>query len=471
MKKFFLLILLGFVSQASCAEIKIELEISRIHCLYHFVESISADRPSAIKAFFEESPFFNKERSESLQEFRSILRQAKSFDEKKLVTESMSSASISELKKRTKSMIDESSQDRFFEIIESFSSIYDKLIWEKCSGKLEECKSSISNIISKKGVGDFLEKVKLFLGSEWPDEKPFKVLLYPIPIEQGTSRSRSFGDHLQYVGIQVNAKSMNRKIGTICHEICHSLMNYMSKEKKKEVYQLFMESASKCKFWTYCRLFEIIPTCAGNGWINELLTGELDKTNWYEDEFVNTLSRGIYQTFKQYLLSGKTIDKNFAEKCIQVFSDNYPNAEKNFENIFCGVFIIGNPDEFDPQKVFEIIKQKFYFAGYRSFSSPIAHKFTISGAKETAYSIVLVAHDKNLPELGIFIQEQTSLAPFENKLLKPGAKYVFTTVDGHGKAMIIIKASDYKELNGFFDQIYKAGEIHSDKEFIVYHDS
>jgi hypothetical protein len=471
MKKFILLFLFGLASSVLNAEIRIELAISKIHCLYNFVDTISADRPSAIKTFFEQSPFFTQENKKVLQEFRSIINSSKDFDENKLVLESMHSRSISDFKIRGQSLIEENLREEFFEIIENFSPIYDKLIWENCESKLLDCKTRIENTISARKIGNALEKVKLFLYSEWPENEPFIVFLYPIPVKEGLSRSRSFGEAIQYVGIHVDAEGMDRKIGTICHEICHSLMNSMSKETKNRVFNFFMETDSECRFWTYCRLFEIIPTCVGNGWVNELLTGELDRTNWYEDEFVNSLSKGVFPNLKKYLLAGKTIDKAFAEECIRVFSDRFPKAEKNFENIFCGVYLIGNPDSFDPRKVFGIIKQKFYFAGYHNISSPIAHPFTISGARKTPYNVVLAANDSNLQELEKFIEEQPSLADYKDKLLKPGARYIFATIDSHNKAMIIMKSADYAELRRFFDLIVKAGELQPDKKFMIYHES
>ena len=302
MRYFILIVFFLSFTISSQAAIKIQFEVSKIHGLFEFIEAISGNHNKCQQFvdLYKNSSYYNDENKALLNDFQKIKDSSKTYNVDKLTLASIRSDDLKEFKEKSKYAVNLLKRQTYFAVLDKFSLIYEELIWNKEKEKLFNWQKLLTRKVAKSGLDNDFVKVRNFLGSEWPLDKPFKIYLYAIPGKNGNSRGRSFGgtEAIQSVGILVDSKEIDRRLSLIFHEITHSLFSTRPESDKKLLLEQFKNSGSKSWIQVFCRLYEILPTTIGNGWAFERITKKLDKSPWYQNESLDTISRAIYPFFK-----------------------------------------------------------------------------------------------------------------------------------------------------------------------------
>ncbi len=188
--------------------------------------------------------------------------------------------------------------------------------------------------LGKRGnkVDDIFLRIRRFYGSTWSDEMPFTVSLYAIPGHKGYSAASPYSNSLA-LGVLTEEDEPDMRMSIAVHEMCHVLYEEQPAALQWKIDSAFARSSSLFAPFAYSYLNEGLATACGNGWAYAQLTGGLDTSNWYADDYINRYGKALYPMVKRYIEAGKKIDNAFVKEAIALFKKTFPEAPYAYENL------------------------------------------------------------------------------------------------------------------------------------------
>lgn len=222
------------------------------------------------------------------------------------------------------------------ETLTFFEPIYDQVIWRN---SLPELQRQLNQLKSQEAIMDrCLNQVRILERSE---SASFTVCLVPIPRDQRRYKSTSeCMGNLEILEVG-QGETYKNSLPTIFHEICHAIWKLRSPELDRMLQKTFVELNAQ---YAWRELNEGLTTALAQGWFVEQIGGTLEE-HWYgSDGIVNANAHALLPIVRNYLASGKVLDKTFAVQAANVFKRRLENADTDVAIALSEVIIFSQVD-------------------------------------------------------------------------------------------------------------------------------
>ena len=350
-------VFLNFCLSAAHASERVEFSADRIHGLYVFVESIAGTpfRHEDIKRVFVASKHNNAESKKMLEEFRSLdfvlgnplfqtgvpERNGGRSLKEAIINQASFSQSLADLRERTQALMSMSDSRKLFKILSYFEPIYGSLLWNPHRMAMQKAAVTFRQNAKKWKLDELFAKAAKFYGADWPLEQKFRVSLFPLPPDSKHTNATAYGA-VESVGVNPSERDVAGQFSVVFHEICHSLYEAQPDDVQKMLADAFRNNPSKFSRLASNYINESLATALGNGWAYEKAAGKVDAANWYADEKINLLSKGIFAKTKEYVEQSKRIDSNFVNYAIGVFESKFPDSALEFQANMTNVVLLSD---------------------------------------------------------------------------------------------------------------------------------
>ena len=269
----------------------------------------------------------------------------------------------------TLGLIPNSLHQKTIAILRSIEPYYDSLIWNPQLDSFSIQISQLSAYAEEKELSKYLTAIRGFYGSNWSDEMPFVVSLYPIPGHTGNIISTPRSNML-LCGMLVGNSQFDGLMGIALHEIAHTLYQEQPKAFQWQLFEWFDSAASSYGDFAYSYINEALATAIGNGWVYEKLNGSLNQEDWYADHYIDRYAKAIYPIVKQYLEREQTIDEPMVQELVSVFEQTFPFAIFEYQNLFNDFQLFSDVADQQVPRLIEMVQENFRTSSYL-ISTPI----------------------------------------------------------------------------------------------------
>ncbi len=451
MKKLLFFASFCLLVQSSFAQntIGFQFKVSKPYCVFNFMESAIQHHTtsSTLQQFVDEKTKTNKEFAQLCNEFAAIRldytyvrdeypvnrRQSRTtFD---LISIALvNSSNIEEFGQRIIGILPNDETQKFVNILMKAESFYDQLIWKENESKITAQLKALEAYTSQ--CSENFQKIKQFYNSAWSPEIPFKVALYPIPANSGSTTASPYANSL-CVGVLADETNHMVRVGVVLHEMCHVLYDEQSAAFQHQLDSWFAENQSPYKPFAYNFFDEGLATALGNGWAYKNLSGSLDQEDWYDNEYINGFAKAIYPMVEEYLSNGKQLDKEFVNKAIDLFGATFPSSLTDYAILINRVSIYCNVET--GQEVAEVrsLIGKYFQMTNSYFSAPILDPISLNLLKSNE-STQLIVIDK---DHAATMKALKKIFPQIAKI-KPTPNTIMSFRDAQNRAIIIVYAAD-----------------------------
>lgn len=386
---------------------RVEFSADRIHGLYIFVESIAGTpfRHEDIKRVYDSSRHNNPQSKKMLEEFRSLdfvlgkplflsglpERNGGRSLKEAIITQSSFAENLQDLRERTQALMPMSDSIKLFKVLSYFEPVYNSLLWNPHKVAMQKATSTFKQHAKKWKLDDLFAKASKFYGADWPSEQKFRISIFPLPPDSKHTNATAYGA-VESVGVNPNARDVADQFAIVFHELCHSLYEAQPERIQKEIADAFSKNTSKFSRLTYNYFNESLATALGNGWVYERASGRVDPANWYADDKINLLSKGIFSKVKEYANLGKRVDANLVNHAIEVFAAKFPDSPLEFQPAFTNIVLLSD-GVVDLRNLRGDLKSIFR-VGSMNARSPIADDKTLELVRSVPVTVFAIVTQK-----------------------------------------------------------------------------
>jgi hypothetical protein len=430
-----------------------QFKISKPYCIFNFLEAsiYNHSTSSTLQKFIDDKTKGDKEFAKLATDFAHIqldyqFRRAEVPGNRRQTRTTydfidialVNSSTIAEFRDRIIGILPNSELNKLIQIMKDAEGYYDRLIWNDNEGKLINQRIALEKYT--KQCSESFTKINRFYNSCWIEEVPFVVALYPIPGKSGNSTATPHANSL-CVGVLTDETDHVGRIGVVLHEMCHVLYDEQPSEFQHKLESYFAENKSSYSQFAYNFFDEGLATALGNGWAYKSLSGELDPSDWYNNEYINGFGKALYPLVEEYISNGKSIDQEFVNKAIDLFAATFPNSITNYGILLNRVSIYNDADNSPAiDEVMNMIGSYFQMTN-SNFSSPILDPTALEYLK-TVNQTQLVVIDSNQTAN---IKEMKKLFPELSKV-KMVSNKIYSFFDSKKRPVIILVATDKANL-------------------------
>ena len=336
----------------------IQIETNKALCLLSFLETASNQRSvsQSFRNYIQENLGADEQFSELVQAYGQLNLEysfkREEFPEtrhpyrntKDLLWIAASNAtSISDLGERTMGYFSHKTHVSLVNILTRIEPYYDELIWKKEQANITRIERQLSGY--KTQIADLYLKISQFYGTSWDASIPFKIMLYPIPLERGGTTAIPKGNALICSFLSHREDEYKGTLGIIIHEMCHILFDEQPIPFQRKIDQWFQQTPSEFSKLTYSYLDEGLATVLGNGWSYETIHGTEDTTDWYNNTYINGFAKALYPLTKSYMAVGKQMDSSYVAQAIDIFTQTFPKAIHETSILMNEIRLFANSEE------------------------------------------------------------------------------------------------------------------------------
>jgi hypothetical protein len=348
----------------------------------------------------------------------------------------VNSNTLDEFKNKTIGILPNSDQQKLVNVLKQTEKIYDNLLWNNNEQKLSNQKKELELYASKSS--EIFNKFQHFYNSSWTTDIPFIVTLYPIPGKRGNSTATPHANSL-CVGVLTDETRHIERIGVVLHEMCHVLYDEQTKEFQHEIEKWFDNNKSPYKQYAYNFFDEGLATALGNGWAYKNLSGSIDTSEWYNNEYINGFAKELYPLVEDYINNHQQMDKHFIDKSIELFAMKFPNSVSDYGILLNRVSIYSDAEtDLERADLMNTIGDKFQLSNVNS-SSPILDKTSLEFLKNSPQTqLVIISKNQkdNFNALRRMFPELLKINPTTNS--------IFSFYDKNNRPIIILYATEKK---------------------------
>lgn len=325
---------------------------------------------------------------------------------------------------------------KLIQILKKAEIFYDKLIWNEFEKNSKNQLKSLSKFENSNTV--FFEKFNHFYNSTWTKDIPFNVVIYPIPGNNGNTIATPHINAL-CVSLLTEDKDMIGLNGVALHEMCHVLYENQSKEIQITIDNYFNQNKSIYSKQAYTYINEALATVLGNGFAIKEMNGKLDKNDWYADKTINDFAKAIYPMVENYLNENKSIDKEFVDNAIQLFSEKFPKSIYDYAQSLNRT--ISYTEDFEELELVNQLSNYFTISSL-DLVTPIIQKNISEKIINNSNQFFIIDKNQNetLLKLSEYFPEIKDIK-FENKLLN------LSFIDSKNRTIVILVLNNKSELN------------------------
>jgi hypothetical protein len=449
-----LVLLLTHLTSVSLGQ-EIEIKASRLHGLIIFTYSNSGRKNYSpyIQEYTDKSKFKSEVRKiigdfskidESLARGAGYREEGLGYGDEFTVREileiqSAYASDVEDLMLRMQRLLPIEDWRELRRILKALDPIYEKLIWTPYKNDILAAEKIYREKVASWKVNELFGQAEEFYNAEWPADLKMTVALYPIPKGARHSNAHSLSG-FESVGIISGETDIAGRFGVMFHEMMHSLYEAQKFEFKQKLLGWFdlnnFDTDRPYRKGAQQYSNEIYATAVGNGWFYEKVTGAQDTYEWYNDEYVNTLAHAMYETTKDYLKKGRSIDKEYVKKLTAAFKSNFPKYHLDPEYLLQSVEISHTARHFNSADIKKAVKKNFQTVsmGISGSSNLLNRKFQFSQDEETTMTLLSLREARELKD-----EELANLdlpAPLKN-ILKEAANGIWVWTAPNGKLRML----------------------------------
>lgn len=307
------------------------------------------------------------------------------------------SSSIDDFDQRIIGYLPHSSQIRLIKTLKEIEPYYDELVWSKEQAGIARIEKQLANY--KEQIAELFLQINDFYGTQWNTQIPFKISLYPIPLEKGNTTAVPMGNALICGFLSKNENDYIGRLGVIIHEMCHILFDEQNADLQHQIDGWFKQSESDYSKLASSYLNEGLATAIGNGWAYQQLHKEVDTTEWYNNEYINGFAHSIFELTSSYLNQKKSIDNHFIEQSILAFEKTFPQAINETQILLNELQLYANSGEDEAINLIIQTMDRYFNIRSRWFSTPIDHPKSVQGygnPEITKFFIIEKDHEKSI---------------------------------------------------------------------------
>lgn len=316
-----LFLLLALLLTGTARAVPIQVEESFPHGVLYLLESLREEphHSQQLRKVFLERHRLTPAEQRALLGYRGLLerehtRSAETGLAMRLERLAADAASVDELVRRVEGELPAADAAAFRRAVLAFQEPYREAVWAPSRGDLDRQVAELREGFVRAEAPRRLDQVAHFMGSNWPADRPMRVLLTPIPKTPGVkilAYGHSNGD-LQVAEAPTGAPQKHAP-PVLFHEMCHALWN---------------QRAGGLEFPPLARqqLDEALATAIGNAWFGKALTGALPEGAWYENAAIDGYARALYPLVAEALDGGGRFDADFARRAAAAFDEAFPEA-------------------------------------------------------------------------------------------------------------------------------------------------
>jgi|GEM_PF-895746 len=371
-----------------------------------------------------------------------------------IVIAAVKSASIEEFRVNTIGILPNSTHQQLCSLMAQAEPYYNRYVWRQSEKATQQQIAAFSQYAGR--ANELFRIFRNFYCSDWPDNIPFDVAVFPIPAKTGNTTATPHANSL-CVSVLTGAKDPAGTVSVTMHEICHVLYDEQTSGFQHKVDGWFTKSVSPFKDIAYSFFDEAMATVLGNGFAYRDLAGRPDTTAWYNNEYIDGFAHAMYPLVKEYLAAGKVMDSSFVEKAITLFGKTYPRSLADYSILLNNMYLYSDAEERSERQQLKNVLGKYFQSGRYNFSSPILHEYSIDyikNSKGTQLIVVDQHQDSTISGLKkVLLELNTVLAGQQSQ------NYIATFYDDKKRTVIVVRVEDKNMLD-------KAFRLLKDKKYL-----
>jgi hypothetical protein len=279
------------------------------------------------------------------------------------------SKDIDDFSQRIIGLLPHTTHTQFIALLHQALPYYEELVWKKEQENIRKIEDQLANYKSQ--ISDLYLQISRFYNTTWDTSIPFKIELYPIPLESGNTTAIPKGNLLICGFLSHNENEYKGLLGIIIHEMCHILYEAQSVAFQHQMEQWFAQSSSPYAPLANSFINEGLATALGNGWAYKQIHSSIDSGEWYNNKHIDGFAHAIFPLVERYLAEGKSIDQDFVDESIELFEQTFPKATQEAAILMNSLQLFANTEKED--ELNEIANTIHQYFNIRSmyFSTPI----------------------------------------------------------------------------------------------------
>jgi hypothetical protein len=449
MRKYLLLCCLLFVVGLATGQDIVQIKVSKPYCVFNFLETATGQQgtSSTLRNFIttktKDDTVFRKlcsdftgiqlDYSYRREEFPENRRQYRST--KDLINIALVNAeTFEEFKTKAVGILPNSELQKLAGILEQAESHYDSVVWNTTGSRIIGQQQALETYSAQ--TSDLFTMLRQFYNSGWTNGIPFIVSLYPIPGNRGNSTATPHANSL-CVGVFADETRHIERMGVVVHEMCHVLYDEQPNTFQHEIEKWFAGNKSPYAQYAYNFFDEALATALGNGWAYRQISGHMDTTEWYNNEYINGYAKVLYPLVEGYMNSYTQLDSEFVSQAIVLFAERFPNAISDYGVLLNRVSIYSDAEtKAERGEVFNAIGSEFQLTN-TNFSTPISHETSLDLLKNSEHTQLVIVDRNHKENMNILKKIFPQLSSF-----KPAASSILSFYDQSNRPVIILYATN-----------------------------
>jgi len=439
----------------------INITYSKLLATYDFIQKLSDNYPdNECKRTFQSSKFYTRHYTDLVKQLDTLnIYESYSFQgypmgqKTPVMTTSLiernliNAVSTQQFKNQTFGIVPSTELFAFSHILSEFEPVYDSLIFFPNKDKFEKQLNELKDFVHKSNLSNFFQKGLSFYGSQWDNSIPIDIAVIPS-INKGGFTAKAFLNNA-ISEVPINFKENDILFSVLMHEIYHGIYDEQSLELKLKIQSWFNNNTSKNSQYAYLLLNEALATALGNGYVYEQLNGKTENADWYNVKYINLMAKQIYPIVKEYLTQNKQIDKDFVDKYIASYDNNFSDWTNELDNLFTNRYVI--TDNADDLNYFN---KNYRYSSFYLSRTPI-NQSGLEQMKETPITKVIIISSDNKNRLNLV---KMAFPELKNWKYKEHKEFVYT-VNLQDKTKLIIVNRYTTTLDKLFDDNFKNRRI------------
>jgi hypothetical protein len=296
------------------------------------------------------------------------------------------SQTMDEFKARSLGMIPNDNLFKLISVLTEFTPVYQELVYQPNKEKFEKQLADLKNLIVSTNITSYFNVGIKFYNSSWDNSIPFEFIFYPLPNSRGFTATAY--SNISESPIPTSLTDYKVLLSLMFHEIFHLLYDAESLALKKDILQWRKLNPSKNSLYAFKLLNESLATALGNGYVLAKLKGKENEGNWYGIKYISMMAKKIYPMVKDYVETGRSIDKEFIDNYMKLFDDNFLDWLLELDFIMPGRHVLS-----DNAADFDIIDRKFPYRPSAAYLEGISESSIDKMAKTPDTRVIVISKD------------------------------------------------------------------------------
>jgi hypothetical protein len=384
----------------SQGKVEFRVRFSKLYATYDFLTRVADGYPeNPLKKILSDSKYNTKPFLLQVAEFEKLrLDYSYAFDQFPafLKTGMMSrdllernlvlSDDISDFRDRSMGILPVADLDRLCEILANFIPIYDQLVFQPNRSAFLLQRDKLLKAARDGKFNTYFAKGLSFYGTSWQPEMPFYLCLLPS-LEKNAFGARAF-INVAVCEVPIGLKDHEALFSVAMHEIYHIVYDGQPLLRKQQTLEWFNATGSTNSQYALLLLNEVLATALGNGYVTQMLKGEIKEDDWYDNPYITAMAKKIYPMVASYVESGRTMDEAFAKAYVMAYDTHFQHWSVELDHLMAYRYVLA--DDQDDLRYFRKTYRKYSL--HRSGSSIDAVSIE-KMAEATMTKVVVISSD------------------------------------------------------------------------------